>query len=341
MRQQDVPVILSGLGTVQALNTAAIRSQVTGQLETVDFTEGLSVHKGDKLAQIDQRPAQARLDQANAQLAKDQAQLANVQRNLSRNLPLLRNGFATDQQVTDQQSQVAQLQSAMQADQAVIEDARTQLSYTTLTAPFDGITGLRTLDVGNIIHPTDVTGLTVETQIQPIGVVFTLPAADIQQVMDGMAKGDLKAVAYDQAGTRALDTGRLLLINNQADPATGTVQLKALFPNPSRRLWPGTFVNVELATSVAEGALTLPTDAVQQGAKGPFVFVIGKDGKVASRTIQMGQRQHDMVIVTAGLRVGDDVVEQGQYRLVDGSMVSPAGAGQVVDASAASSGMLP
>jgi multidrug efflux system membrane fusion protein len=293
------------------------------------------------LAQVDPRPNQARLDQANAQMARDQAQLENVQRNLGRNLPLLRNGFATDQQVADQKSQVAQLRSAVQSDQAAVEDARTQLSYTALTAPFDGVTGLRTLDVGNIIHATDTSGLTVVTQIQPISVVFTLPAADIQQVMEGVTRGPLTATAYDQVGTRLLDTGRLLLVNNQADPATGTVQLKALFPNLQRLLWPGVFVNVELAISVVKDALIIPTDAVQQGAKGPFVFVVGKDSKVATRPIQMGQRQHDAVVVTSGVQAGDSVVEQGQYRLVDGTAVSPADAGQIAGASSASSGMLP
>jgi multidrug efflux system membrane fusion protein len=339
--QHDVPVILQGLGTVQALNTATIRSQVTGLLQTVDFTEGQTVHRGDLLAQIDPRPNQARLDQANAQLARDEAQLANIQVNLGRNLPLLRNGFATDQQVTDQKSQMAQVQSAVQSDQAAIEDARTQLSYTSLVAPFDGITGVRMLDVGNIIHATDTNGLVVVTQIQPVSVVFTLPAADIPQVMDGMAAGPLTAVAYDQAGTRKLDTGRLLLINNQADPATGTVQLKALFPNPQRLLWPGVFVNVELTTSVAKDALTIPTDAVQQGVKGAFVYAIGSDGKVTSRPIQVGQRQRDVALVTAGLQAGDKVVTQGQYRLVDGAAVTPVQANEVADASTASSGMLP
>lgn len=258
VQQGDVAIILSGLGTVQALNTAAIRSQVTGLLQTIDFVEGQQVHKDDVLAQIDPRPYQARLAQTEAQLGHDQAQLANVGVNLNRYVPLLSHGFASDQQVTDQRSQALQLQNTVKSDQANIDDARTQLSYATLTAPFDGITGVRRTDVGNIIHPTDVDGVVTVTQVQPIAVLFTLPAADIAQVQDALANGTVKAVAFDQANVQALDIGQLLLVNNQADPQSGTVQLKALFPNLQRRLWPGTFVNVELTTSVAKAAQSPP-----------------------------------------------------------------------------------
>jgi multidrug efflux system membrane fusion protein len=339
--RHDVAIILSGLGTVQALNTATVRSQVTGLLESVDFTEGQEVHRGDLLAQVDPRPNQAALDQAKAQLARDQAHLGNAQRNLGRQVPLLGQGFATDQQVSDQQSQVSQMQSSQQSDHAAIEAAQTQLSYTALTAPFDGVTGIRTLDVGNIIHNTDTIGLVVVTQIQPISVVFTLPSSDIQQVQDALAKGPLEAVAYDQTGTRILDTGHLLLINNQADPATGTVQLKALFPNAKRRLWPGVFVNVELITAVEHDALTVPTDALQQGAKGAFVYLIGPDHKVEPRDVTVGQRERGVALVTAGLAPGDTVVVQGQYRLVNQAVVTPVAADQVADAFTTSSGMLP
>ena len=287
VKQGDVPIILSGLGTVQALNTAVIRSQVTGLLQSIDFIEGQQVKRGDRLAQIDSRPEQASLDQAQAQLARDKDQLANLQTNLGRNLPLLSKGFATDQQVTDQKSQVAQMQNAIMSDQAAVENAQTQLSYTSLDAPFDSITGVRTLDVGNIIHPTDAAGLVTVTQVQPISVLFTLPAADIPTVQQALDSGSVQAVAFDQAGNRQLDTGKLLLINNQADPTSGTVQLKALFPNPKRLLWPGTFVNVALTVHTVRGGLTIPTDAVQQGVNGPFVFVVGPDNKVAVQQVQV------------------------------------------------------
>ena len=341
VQQGDVPIVLNGLGTVQALNTATIRSQVTGVLQTVSFTEGQMVRRGDTLAQIDPRPYQATLEQAQAQLGRDQAQLASIQVNLNRNLPLLNRGFATDQQVTDQRYQVAQLQSTLKYDQGAIDNAQTQLSYTTLTAPFDGVMGLRMLDVGNIIHPTDATGLVVVTQVQPIAVVFTLPAQDINQVQDAMANGTLQAVAFDQAGKKKLDTGQLLAISNEAHPNSGTVQLKALFPNVQRRLWPGTFVNVELTTSVQKNALTVSTNAVQQGPNGEFVYVVGAGNKVAVRPVAVEQRAHGVALIGDGLNPGETVVTQGQYRLAADTVVVPSPPTEVADSSTATAGMLP
>ena len=341
VQQHDVPIVLDGLGTVQALNSATVRSQITGLLQTVNFVEGQTVHRGDMLAQIDARPYQARLEQAEAQLSRDQAQLASVQVNLNRNLPLLKSGFATDQLVTDQKYQIAQLQAAAKSDQAAIDDARAQLSYTTLTAPFDGITGVRTLDVGNVIHPTDANGLVVVTQVQPISVLFTLPSADIAQVQGALDTGPVQAVAYDQMGTHALDTGRLLLVNNQADPNSGTVQLKALFPNLQRRLWPGTFVNVELTTSVVKSALTIPMNAVQLGANGEFAFVVGPDDKVVMNSVQVSQRHRGEALVAQGLSPGETVVTQGQYRLTAGTQIVASAPAQVADSSTATAGMLP
>ncbi len=341
VQQGDVPVILSGLGTVQALNTATIRSQVTGLLQSVDFVEGQEVHRGDTLAQIDPRPLQARLAQAAAQMGRDQAQLANIEVNINRNLPLLSRGFATDQQVTDQRSQAAQIGSAVKSDQAAMDDAQTQLSYATLTAPFDGVTGVRRIDVGNVIHPTDAEGLVTMTQVQPIAVLMTLPAASIAQVQDALASGAVPAVAYDQAGAQVLDTGQLLLVNNQADPQTGTVQLKALFPNLQRRLWPGTFVNIELTTSVAKAALTVPADAVQQGPQGTFIYVVGADGKAEVRPVQAGQQRRDVAVITQGLNPGETVVVQGQYRLTAGVAVVPSKPADVPGSSSATAGLLP
>jgi multidrug efflux system membrane fusion protein len=341
VKQGDVPIVLSGLGTVQALNTAVIRSQVTGLLQSVDFVEGQQVHRGDLLAQVDPRPAEAHLAETQAQLGRDQANLANIRVNLGRNVPLLSKGFATEQLVADQKSQIAQLENAVKSDQAMIDDAETTLSYTRLTAPFDGVSGVRTLDVGNIIHPTDTVGLVTITQVQPISVLFTLPAADIPQVQGALGSGPATAVAYDQAGTRPLDTGRLLLINNQADPMSGTVQLKAVFPNAERQLWPGTFVNAELTVRVVKDGLTIPTDAVQQGAQGEFVFVIGKDNKVAARQVQVMQRNRGAALVSKGLQPNETVVTQGQYRLADGAEVVSARPDQVANTSAGSSGLLP
>jgi len=341
VQQGDVPIILSGLGTVQALNTATIRSQATGLLQTVSFVEGQSVRKGDALAQIDPRPYQARLAQTQAQLGHDQAQIANIETNLNRNVPLLKNGFATDQQVTDQRAQIAQMQSTLKSDQAGIDDAQTQLSYTTLLAPFDGITGVRQIDVGNIIHPTDTQGLVTMTQVQPIAVLFTLPTDDIAKVQDALSAGAVRAVAYNQAGTQALDTGQLLLVNNQADPQSGTVQLKALFPNAARRLWPGAFVNVELTTSVAKDALTVPADAVQQGPQGTFAYVVGAGNKAEVRPVQPGQQQRGTAVITGGLKPGETVVTQGQYRLTAGTAVVSSPPSEVAASSSATAGLLP
>jgi multidrug efflux system membrane fusion protein len=341
VQQHDVPLVLTGLGTVQALNTASVRSQVTGLLQSVGFVEGQAVRRGDVLAQIDPRTYQARLEQAQAQLARDQSLLENTQINLNRNLPLLSRGFATDQQVTDQKYQVAQLQTALKSDQAAIDDARTQLSYTTLTAPFDGVTGVRMLDVGNIIHPTDANGLVIVTQVQPISVLFTLPTANIDRIQDALSKGHVQAVAYDQSGAHPLDTGQLLLVNNQADPQSGTVQLKALFPNLKRRLWPGTFVNVELTVSVTEHGLTVPTDAVQLGPQGDFVFAVGPDDKVVVRPVQVAQRFRGEALIGAGLSPGETVVTQGQYRLTPGARVVSTQPAQVANSSPATSGLLP
>ncbi len=337
----DVPIVLKGLGTVQADNTAIVRSQVTGLLQSVNFKEGQAVKRGDLLAQVDPRPNQARLDQAKAQLARDQAQLTNIQTNLDRNVPLLKQGFATDQQVANQKSQLSQMESTVMSDQAAVEDAQTQLSYTSLVAPFDGITGIRTLDVGNVIHPTDATGLVTVAQVQPISVLFTLPASTIPDVQTSLKVGEVSAIAFDQSGSRQLDTGHLLLINNQADPATGTVQLKALFPNSEKRLWPGVFVNVELILRTVKDGLTIPTNAIQQGANGEFVFVVDAGGKVSSRRVTVTQRERGRALVGAGLNAGETVVTQGQYRLVPGTVVTSSSPDKIADGSTATAGMLP
>lgn len=339
--QHDVPLVLTGIGTVQALNTAAIRSQVTGILESVDFTEGQAVRRGDVLARIDPRVFQAQLDQAQAQLARDQALLANQQTNLGRDEPLLQRGFATDERVTGERAQVAQTQSSLKADQAAIDLARTQLDFATLRAPFDGVTGLRLIDPGNIIRPTDATGIVVLTQVQPISVVFTLPAAEIAAVQAALARGPVQAVAYDPSGTRSLDTGTLLLINNQADANTGTVQLKATFPNADRQLWPGTFVNVAVTTQTVRDALTVPADAVQQNDHGPYVFVVGADRTVSLQPVQVARRQRGTVLIASGLKAGETVVVQGQYRLTPGTAVVDAPASAVPNTTTASAGMLP
>ncbi|WP_245297707.1 efflux RND transporter periplasmic adaptor subunit [Methylobacterium radiotolerans] len=341
VRKQDVPIVLTGVGTVNALNVATIRTQVTGYLESTDFEEGRFVRRGDVLARIDPRIYQARLEQAQAQLAKDQALLANQKTNLARNEPLLQKGFATDQQVVSERAQIAQTESALKGDQAAIDYAQTELDFTTLRAPFDGVTGIRRIDIGNIVSPADTNGIVVLTQVQPISVLFTLPTSDIAAVQAALTRGPVAATAYDQSGARALDTGTLLLINNQADPRSGTVQLKAVFPNAQRQLWAGSFVNAAVTTSVEKGGLTIPTNALQVSDKGQFVYVVGADDTVSVRPVTVKQRTRGVALVADGLKEGETVVVQGQYRLKPGTRITPASPDQVPDTSTASAGMLP
>jgi multidrug efflux system membrane fusion protein len=355
VQQHDVPIMLTGLGTVTALNTATVRSQITGLLISVDFKEGQSVKKGDLLAQIDPRTYQAQLDQAEATLSHDQVHLQNGQLNLQRYSDLAKTNSIALQQVDNQRAAVEELDAQIKNDQAAVESAKAELSYTSLVAPFDGVTGLRLLDVGNIIHPptssatpqstqSDPNALVVVTQIQPIGVIFTLATTSIPEVQDAAAKGPLRAIAFSQDDKTQIDTGNLLVVNNQADPGSGTVQLKAEFPNQQRQLWPGTFVNVRLVISTQHDALTVPFDAVQQGPQGQVVFVVGPDHKVALRPVSMRQSFNGVALIDKGLNAGETVVIRGQYRLSPGTLVTlanPNDPNAVPNSSTASSGMLP
>ena len=342
---QDVPIIREGLGTVQALNTATVRVQVSGQLISVDFTEGQALKKGQEIAQIDPRPFKAQLDQAIATRERDKAALAISRTNLGRTQPLASEGYATTQQLDTQSSTVAQAQSTLAIDDALVAAAQTQLDFTTVRAPFDGIAGLRLTDVGNVVHPTDATGLVVVTQVQPITAVFPLPAADIAAVYAALKKGSVTALAYAADDKTELDRGTLLLINNVADPTTGTVQLKAQFPNSERSLWPGTFVNVHVVVDVRKGGITAPLTAVQQGPDGPYVYVVGADAVSRIRPVTVGQSRDGVVLVDSGLKAGEKVVTDGQYGLVDGAKVAvvtdAAAKRAVVSSTTGSAGMLP
>jgi len=355
VQQQDVPIIMTGLGTVGALQSATVHSQVTGLLISVDFREGQAVKKGELLAQIDPRTYQAQLDQAQATLAHDQVHLKNAQLNLQRYTELGKEDSIARQQVTNQQAAVDELQAQIKLDEAAVENSKAQLSYTSLVAPFDGITGIRLLDVGNLMRlptrasTTQSTGnpadaLVVVTQVQPISVVFMLAATDITSVQAAMAKGPVQAIALAQDDKTQLDIGQLEVLNNQADPGSGTVQLKAIFPNKERKLWPGTFVNVRLVTSTEHDALTVPLDAVQQRPQGPFVFVVDAGGKVAARPVSVRQTFGGQALVEKGLHAGETVVVRGQYRLSPGTAVvlaDPNNPDAVPNPSTAGSGMLP
>ena len=341
VEQRDEPIVLRGIGTVQALKTATIQSQVTGVLEEVDFTEGQVVKKGDILAKIDPRLYQAALAQAQGQLAKDTALHAQAESDLARYQKLGTENSIALQQVADQQFLVAQYAAAMETDKGVIASDQTQLDYTTLRAPFDGVTGLLQIDIGNLIQPSNTTGIVVLTQVQPISVVFTLPNDDIAAVQAAMARGQVQTTVYDQIGRKELDVGTLLSINNQASTTSGTLELKAIFPNEHRQLWPGTFVNVGLTTSVVPNALTVPIDALQQNNKGQFVYVVGADKTVSVQPVEVEQRLHAVALISKGLEAGETVVVQGQYRLTPGTLVVATAPSSAPTPSTASAGMLP
>jgi multidrug efflux system membrane fusion protein len=341
VQQHDEPIVLSGIGTVEALNMASIQSQVTGVLEEVDFVEGQTVRRGDILAKIDPRLYQAALTQAQGQLARDTALHGQARSDLARYQALGKEDSIALQQVADQKFLVAQYAADVVTDQGLINSDQTQLEYTTLRAPFDGVTGILQVQIGNLIQPSNTTGILVLSQVQPISVMFILPNADIASVQEAMARGPVQATVYDQSGSKQLDVGTVLAINNQAAPTSGTVQLKAIFPNQQRQLWPGTFVNLDLTTSVVRNALTIPIDALQQNDQGQFVYVVGSDNRVANRPVEVAQRLHAVALISKGLQAGETVVVQGQYRLTPETVVvatKPSGAPNL---STASAGMLP
>jgi multidrug efflux system membrane fusion protein len=318
---KDLPIYLRGIGTVIAYNTDVVRSQIQGQITQITFTEGQTVKAGDLLAQIDPRPYQAQIEQQTANRDRDQAQLMNAEANLSRYNQLGDKGYATPQLIETQKAQVAQLQAAVKADQALIDQANAQLSYTRLTSAIPGITGVRQIDVGNVIHPTDPNGLVVVTQIEPISLLFTLPQADLPEIQEHMAKGPLKVIAYSQDNKIKLDEGTLLLVNNEIAGTTGTVELKAVFPNHGHRLWPGQLVNARLLIETRKDALTVAGSAVQQGQNGAYVYVVTPDQMAELRPVHVAQISDGQALIDQGLKSGDVVVVDGQYRLNEGSRV--------------------
>jgi membrane fusion protein, multidrug efflux system len=319
---QDVPIYLRGVGTVIAYNTVLVHSQIQGQITKIAFTEGQTVHAGDLLAQIDPRPYQAQVDQVTATRDRDQAQLANAQANLGRYTQLGEKGWATPQLVETQTAQVAQLQSAVKADEALIEAANVQLGYTRLTSPIDGVTGVRQVDIGNIIHPTDPNGLVVVTQIEPISVIFSLPETDLPKIQQQMAKGPLTVLAYSQDDTIELDRGKLTLVDNEILQTTGTIRLKAEFANTAHRLWPGELIDVWLLIDTRHDGLTVQASAVQQGQQGAFTYVINPDNTVAVRPVKVAQISRGQALIDVGLAANEQVVVDGQYKLQAGSHVT-------------------
>jgi multidrug efflux system membrane fusion protein len=294
------------------------------------------------LVQIDPRPYKAQLEQAIARKAADEAQLDHARRDLDRYAKLAPLDYTSKITLDATSAQVAQFVAQVAGDQASIDYARTQLEYTTITSPINGRTGIRLIDAGNVVRATNT--VVVVTQLQPISVFFTLATTHIQEVQDALRQGPLRANAFSQDDKTQLDTGTLLLVDNQADPGSGTVRLKATFPNEQRRLWPGTFVNVQLVTAIQHDGLTIPLDAVQQGPQGQYVFVVGAERKAAVRPVSVRQSFRGEALVDKGLSVGEAVVVRGQYRLLPGSLVSladPNDPNAVPNPSTASAGMLP
>jgi multidrug efflux system membrane fusion protein len=322
--QHDVPIYLTGVGTVIAYNTDIVRAQIQGQIISINFTEGQAVHAGDLLAQIDPRPYQALIDQYTGNLERDQAQLKNAQANLTRYTTLGDKGWATPQLIETQQAQVGELQAAIKTDQALIDAAKVQLSYTRLTSPIDGVVGIRQIDVGNIISPSNTNGLVVVTQLDPISLIFTLPETSLPQIQQQQqkTKTPLKVLAYSQDNTMKLDEGELGLVNNEILQTTGSIQLKANFANKSNKLWPGELVNARLLVDTRHNGLTVPAGVVQQGAKGPYAYVVNPDNTAAIRPIKVAQIADGQALIDSGLKANEQVVVDGQYKLQPGTHVT-------------------
>jgi multidrug efflux system membrane fusion protein len=325
-RQADVPVYLTGVGTARALNTVTVKPQVEGKLIAISFTEGQEVPQGYVLAKIDPTTFQAQYDQAVATKAFREAQLANARLDLERYERLAKTNAINKQQVDTQRALVAQLEAQVRADQATIDNARAILSYTDITAPIAGRTGIRQVDVGNIVRPSDTTGLVVITQIRPISVLFSLPQQDLPELNRGMAEGQLPVDAIGPDGRTPVDRGKVLVIDNQVDQTTGTVRLKAEFPNANLQLWPGQFVNVRLLIDTRRRVVVVPTAAVQRGPRGTFVFVIGEDNTVAVRNVTVAQQDDAQTVIASGLKAGERVVTTGFARLAEGTRVEPSSA---------------
>jgi multidrug efflux system membrane fusion protein len=320
----DLPVYLIGLGSVTAFNTVTVRSRVDGQIVKVNFTEGQFVHEGDALMEIDPRPFQVMLEQAEGQLAKDQAQLHDVQVDFERYTTLYNEGVVPKQQVDTQQAQVGQFLGAIKADQATIDNAKLQLAYSRITAPISGRVGLRLVDIGNIVHATDTTGLLVITQLQPISVIFTLPQDQLQQVLVKIRGGGVLPVqAYDRDDTTKIADGKLATIDNQIDPTTGTYKLKAIFSNDNNVLFPNQFVNVHMLVDTKRNVVIVPAAAIQRGPQGTYVYVVSKGDTVNIRMVTVAQTTGNNVGVSSGLNAGDVVVIDGQDKLQNDSKVVP------------------
>ena len=319
---RDMPVLVRGIGAVQAFNTVTVKTRVDGQIVKLDFTEGQDVKAGDLLFEIDPRPFRAALEQATAAKQRDEAQLVSANADLNRTTQLLGNGFQTRQTFDQQKAAVGQLQASIKADQAQIDAAQLNLDYAMIRSPIDGRTGARLVDVGNIVHATDNAGLVTITQLRPIFVSFTVPQQQIDAVRQSQAESALEVRALTQDDQKQLAVGKLTLIDNQVDQATGTLHMKAQFDNADAALWPGEFVNARLVVSTEKNAVTVPTRALQQGPNGRYLFAIKPDNTVEMRTVDVSQTDQDVAVIKKGLSAGERIVVDGQFRLEQGTKVT-------------------
>jgi multidrug efflux system membrane fusion protein len=320
---QDVPVYLTGLGSVTAFNTANIKSRVDGQIMKVNFKEGQFVHEGELLIEIDARPFQVQLEQMQAQLFKDEASLRDAKLNLDRYTTLIPSGSIAQQQVDTQKSTVDQLDGQVRTDQAMIDNARLQIVYCHITAAFSGRVGLRQVDPGNIVHAADTNPMLILTQLQPIAVIFTLPEDVLPSVAQRMKQATLEVDAFNRDDQTKLAAGKLLTIDNEIDPTTGTAKLKAVFDNKDNQLWPNQFVNADLLLETRKNSTVLPTAAILRGPQGTFVYAVNSDKKAESRPVTVALTQGNTTIISSGLNPGDVVVTDGQDKLQNGSSIAP------------------
>jgi multidrug efflux system membrane fusion protein len=324
VQRMDVPVYLNGIGTVQAFNSVVVKSRVDGQIVKINFSEGKEVHAGDVLVEIDPRPFEATFEQTKANKLKDEAQLANARLDLARVGQLTAAGHGSKQQLDTAQALVSQLEATVKADEAMIDMAQTQLGYSRIKSPIDGRTGTRLVDAGNIVRATDNGGVVSINQLHPIFVNFSLPADSLPPIRARLKEGEITVTAQDANGSD-LASGKLAVIDNQINTATGTITYKATFDNDGEVLWPGQFVNVRVELDVRRNVVAVPVTAVQQGPDGTFAFVVGQDRKVLKRVIKVGEVTKTTAIIDDGIQTGDLVVTEGQYRIQAGTTVDVLG----------------
>lgn len=322
----DVPVVLEGLGTVTPIASVTVRSRVDGQLDSVKFTEGAMVKRGDVLAQVDPRPFQVQVQQAQATLERDRATLENAQRDLARYDTLGK--LVAQQQIDTQRAQVATLNASIKLDEAAIANAKLQLDYARITAPISGVAGIRTLNPGNLVHASDANGIVTITQLDPISVVFTLPQDVLPKVSKALASGNPKVEVYDRAGTSLLGTGKLTVLDNMVNADTGTLRLKAELPNPNRALWPNQFVKSRVAIEIKKDVLSVPAAAISRGPSGDFVYVVSADNKAVQRAVKVESVEGERALLASGLEPKETVIVDGQDQVKPGGQVVTRGSGR-------------